>query len=99
MHIPVIGKFKKLKVYCSFKDNIWGADLADMQLRSKYSKEVQFLLYVIDILSKYVWVVLLEDKKVITITNAFQKNLDKFEGHEANIPGCEPNKIWADRGS
>ena len=47
----------------------------------------------IDILSKYVWVVLLKDKKFITIINAFQK------GHEANIPGCEPNKMWADRGS
>ena len=70
-----------------------------MQLISKYSKEVQFLLCIIDIFSKYVWLVLLEDKKVITITKVFQKVLDKFEKHEANIPGCERNKIWADRGS
>ena len=29
---PIIRKFDKQKVYPSFKDNIWGADLADMQL-------------------------------------------------------------------
>ena len=70
-----------------------------MQLISKYSIEVQFLLCVIDIFSKYVWVVLLKDKKIITITNAFQKILDKFERHKANIPGCESSKIWAGRSS
>ena len=35
---PIIRKFKKGKVYSSFKDNIWGVDLADMQLISKYNK-------------------------------------------------------------
>ena len=27
---PIIRKFIKRKVYSSFKDNIWGADLAEM---------------------------------------------------------------------
>ena len=36
LHKPIIRKFKKRKVYSEFKDNIWGADLADMQLISKY---------------------------------------------------------------
>ena len=31
LHKPIIRKFKKRKVYSGFKDNIWGADLADMQ--------------------------------------------------------------------
>ena len=35
LHKPIIRKFKKRKVYSSFKYNIWGADLADMQLISK----------------------------------------------------------------
>ena len=30
LHEPIITKFKKRKVHYSFKDNIWGADLADM---------------------------------------------------------------------
>ena len=38
LHKPIIRKFKKRKVYSSFKGNIWGADLADMQLISKYNK-------------------------------------------------------------
>ena len=38
-------KFKKRTVYSRFKDNIWGADLADMQLISKFNKRFRFLLY------------------------------------------------------
>ena len=62
-------------VYSRLKDNIWGADLADMQLIGKFNKGFRFLLCVIDIFSKYAWVVPLKDKKGITITNAFQKIL------------------------
>ena len=50
-------------------------DLADMQLISKFNKGFGFLLRVIDIFTKYAWVVPLKDKKGITITNAFQKIL------------------------
>ena len=39
LHKPIIRKFKKRKVYSTFKDYIWGADLADMQLTSKVNKE------------------------------------------------------------
>ena len=63
LHKPIIRKLKK-KVYSSFKDNIWAADLADMQLISKFNKGFLFLLCVIDIFSKYAWVVSLRDKKV-----------------------------------
>ena len=67
-------------------DNIWGADLADMQLISKFNKGIRFLLCVINIFSKYAWVIPSKDKKGITITNAFQKLLD-----ESNR---KPNKVW-----
>ena len=40
-------------LYPSFKSNIWGAHLAVMQLRSKFNKGICFLLFVIDIFSKY----------------------------------------------
>ena len=63
LHKPIIRKFKRRKVYFSFKDNIWGIDLADMQLISKYNKGIRFLLYLVDIFSKYAWVVTLEDKR------------------------------------
>ena len=57
LHKPIIKKLKKRKVYSAFKDNIWAADLAGMQLLSKYNKGIRFLLCVIDIFSKYAWVV------------------------------------------
>ena len=53
LHKSIIRKFKKRKVYSSFKDNIWGVDLADMQLISKYNKGIKYLLSVIDLFSKY----------------------------------------------
>ena len=62
-----------------------------MQLISKFNKGFGFLLCVIDIFSKYAWVIPLKDKKGVSIVNAFQKILDKS--------GRKPNKIWVDKGS
>ena len=90
-HKPIIRKFKKRKVYSSFRDNIWGVDLADTQLLSKLNKGFRFLLCVIDIFSKYAWVIPLKDKKGISIVNGFQKIL--------NDSKRKPNKIWVDKGS
>ena len=91
LHKPIIRKFEKRKVYSTFKDNIWGADLADMQLLSKYNKGIRFLLCVIDIFSKYAWVVPLKDKKGISIVKAFQSILKQSNR--------KPNKVWVDKGS
>ena len=44
LHKPIIRKFKKQKVYSSFIDNIWCADLSDKQLISKFNKGIRFLL-------------------------------------------------------
>ena len=71
---PIIRTFLKRKVYSSFKGNIWGVHLADMQLISKYNKGIRFLLCVIDIFSNYAWTIPLKDKRGITIGNAFKKN-------------------------
>ena len=49
---PIIRKFEKRKVHSSFIFNIWGADLADMKLLSKFINRIYFLLWVIDIYSK-----------------------------------------------
>ena len=57
LHKTIIRNFKKRRVYSEFKENIWGADLSDMQLISKLNKIFRFLLCVIDIYSKYAWVV------------------------------------------
>ena len=67
LHKPIIRKFKKRKVHSSFIDNIWGADLADMQIISKFSKGFRILLCVLDIYSKYAWVISLKDEKGISM--------------------------------
>ena len=64
LHKPIIRKFKKREVYSAFKHNIWAADLADMQLISKFNKGFRFSLCVINIYRKYTWVAPLKDKKV-----------------------------------
>ena len=79
-----------MKNETSFIDNIWGADLADIPLISKFNKGTCFLLCVIDIFGKYARIAPSKDQKVTTITNAFQKNLDKSNR--------KPNKIWVDKG-
>ena len=91
-HKPITSKFKNRKVYSAFKDNLWAADLADMQLLSRYNKGIRFLLCVIDIFSKYAWVVPLKDKKGISIVKAFQIILKLSNSRK-------PNKIWVDKGS
>ena len=75
---PTIRTFKKRSVYSSFKGNIWGVDLADMQLISKYNKGIRYLLSAIDRFSKYAWVLPLKDKKDINIVDAFQSILDNL---------------------
>ena len=73
LHKPIIRNFRNRTVYSGFKDNIWGAGLADMQSISKFNKGFRFLLCLIYIFSKYAWVVPLKDRKGVTIVNAFQK--------------------------
>ena len=85
LHKPIIKKFEKRKVYSQFKDNIWGVDLADMQSLSRKNKGIKYLLCVIDLYSKYAFVVPLKDKKGISILNAFNKIIKQYNR--------KPNKI------
>ena len=57
LHKPIIRKFKKRKVYSSFRDNIWGVDLGDMQSLSKYNKGNEYLLCSSDLFGKYARIV------------------------------------------
>ena len=90
LHKPIIRKFDQRKVDSQFKDNIWGVDLADMQPLSRKNKGIKYLLCVIDLHSKYVFVIPLKDKKGISIVNAFNKIIKQSNR--------KPNKIWVDQG-
>ena len=79
VHKPIIRKFKKGTIYSASKDNIWGADLADMQLISKFNKGFRFFFFwLIDNFSKYAWVVPFKDKKKVYVLLTLFKNFWKI---------------------
>ena len=90
LHKPIIKKIEKRKVYSQFTENVWGVDLADMQSLSRKNKGIKYLLCVIDLYRKYAFVILLKDKKGISILNAFDKIIKQSNR--------KPNKIWVDQG-
>ena len=73
-----IGKFEKGKIHSSFIDTIWGADLADMLLSSKFDKGICFLLCVIDIYSIFILTILVlflwKIKNVLQLLMLFKKH-------------------------
>ena len=88
---PIMIRFNKRKVHSPFIDNVWGADLAVIQLISTFNKGFRYLLRVIVIYSKYAWIIPLKDKKGITIIKTFSKILDESNG--------KLSKILVDKGS
>ena len=67
LHKTIIRKTKKRNINSPFIDNIWGANLTDMELISKFNRRSRFLLCFINIFSKYARVISLKDKKCITM--------------------------------
>ena len=59
-----------------------------MSLISKFNEGIKYLLCVIDLFSKYAWVIDLKNKKGDSIVEGFQKILENS--------GRKPNKIWVD---
>ena len=53
LYKPVTKKFKRREVYASFKDNIWAADLTEMEPLSSKNKNIKYLLCVIDVFTEY----------------------------------------------
>ena len=90
LHKQIIRKLKRLRVYSSFKDNIQGVDLTDMNSLSIYNKGIKSLLCAIDRFSKYAWVAPIKDKRRTAIVNAFKTILDSSKR--------KPNKIWDGQG-
>ena len=88
LHKPIKRKFNKRRVLVSGIDKIWAADLADMTALNKDNEGVNFLLLVIDIFSKYGWVIPLKNKKGETVANAL-KTIFKERKLE---------KLWTDKG-
>ena len=73
LHKLVVKRFKRKKVYARFKDNIWAADLLEMRSLSSKNQNVKYLLFVIDVFTKYAWVKPLKVNKSKTVLNVFIK--------------------------
>jgi hypothetical protein len=89
LHKPVTKKFQKRRVYVNGVDKIWAADLVDMQAFSKFNHGIKYLLTVIDIFSKYGWIVPLKNKTGKAVSNALKQIFKERK----------PNKMWVDKGT
>ena len=90
LHELVTKKFRRRKVYARFKDNILEADLAEMGSLSSKNKNVKYLLCVINMFTKCVWVKTLKYKNSKAVINVFIKTVNKLNR--------KPNKLWVDQG-
>ena len=88
LHKPVSTKYQRRRVYVNGIDEIWAADLIDMRAFSKYNRGVKYLLAVIDIFSKYGWLMPLKDKTGKSVTKTLKKIFKERK----------PTKIWVDKG-
>ena len=91
LHKPITRNFSKRTVISNGIDNIWAADLVEMQTFSKWKKSVKYLLMVIDVFSKYGWIKPLKDKKTESVSKAFDEIFQKSKR--------KPKILWTDKGS
>lgn len=89
LHKPITRNFENGRVISRGIDEIWAADLIEIQKFSKWNKGIKYLLMVIDVFSKFGWIKPLKNKKTDTATIAFDEVLKKRK----------PKMIWTDKGS
>ena len=90
LHKPVIKKFKRNKVYTTFKDNIWVTKLAEMGSLSSKDRGAEYLLCMIDVCNKYPWVKPFKDIKFKKVIHGFIEIVSKSKRKQ--------NKLLVDQG-
>lgn len=88
LHKPIRRKFQKRMVFAKTVDDIWSADLIEMIPLAKYNKGYKYLLMVIDVFSKYGWIVPLKTKTGKAVTEGFKKVFSDRV----------PSRLWVDKG-
>ena len=71
LYKPVTRKFQKRRVNVNSIDEIWAADLIYMQAFSKDNNGIKFLLTIIEIFSKFLWIIPLKRKNGQEVVSAF----------------------------
>lgn len=90
LHKPVRRKFTRARVIARGIDAQWQADLVEMQEFARQNGGTRYLLTVIDVVSKFAWVVLLRSKTAVVVRDAFSAIL---------AMGRHPRKLQTDRGT
>ena len=90
MHKPLKRKFQRRQVLVNEIDDVWAADLVEMQEWKNVNKGYRYILNVIDCFSKFAWSVPLKDKKGETVSDAFK--------YIVKISNRKPSYIWVDEG-
>ena len=85
LHKPITRNFRIRTVISYGIDKIWAADLVEMQKYSKWNKGIKYLLMVIDVFSKYGWIIPLKDKKTESVSTAFDLFLKRVK---ENLKSC-----------
>ena len=88
LHRTIRRKFKKRRVLVNGIDKIWAADLVDMQAFTKFNRGVKYLLAVIDVFSKYGWLIPFKDKRGKSVASALKTIFEERK----------PEKMWVDKG-
>ena len=90
LHQPIKRNFTRRRVIVNGIDKIWCSDLVEMQQFSKWNKGYRYLLMVLDLFSKYGWIVPLKDKKGETVIEAFKTIFEESR---------KPQYLWTDKGN
>lgn len=90
LHKAIRRRFPRLYYNVDGIDQVWEADLIQLTSLKSYNDDISYILVVIDVLSKFVWVQPLVDKTTLEVTKAFQKILDT--SHR------KPHTLQSDRG-
>jgi hypothetical protein len=90
LHRPVTRKFKRAQVITKGIDDVWSADLADMNDLKEDNDGYRYILTVIDVFSRYAWAVPIKTKDGDTVLNAFKKITTESKRM--------PKRLWVDQG-
>ena len=89
LHKPIKRNFTRRRVIVNHIDEVWCSDIVEMQKFSRWNKGYRYLLMVLDVFSKYGWIVPLKDKKGETVMNAFKTIFKERR---------KPQYLWTDKG-
>ena len=91
LHRPARKRFTRNKTYVQGIDAQWQADLADMHGLSRHNGGYKYLLTVIDVFSKFAWVIPVRNKGSAEMVNAFKQLFNQ------TAPRL-PKKLQTDKG-